>query len=616
MKKHSLIFTLFIIGSSNLFGWYPDYTILATDFKVRQDYLAPTRIRSVELVGLGDHFLNIYSSPLDDVFQNPAYLSFVPDNFVYLDIASEEYEPRYNQFAIPLYGYGIESTAKTGVYIPEPYYWSPYSTAKTTHSKEPVFRGVYFGKIPVLPIRFGISAEYFYNEEEFYRPSWYWRGWYLEDAMGAAYESDLIDPYNDYRLVESGTNIETNSGFRLNGFIAIPLFKWLSLGLGATLHLENTDGTYNDFDHIDDNDWSDEYLRHTDNYRNRAQTFDQNEVRAGILWSPKETIRFGLSAGFTPGNLDRSYAVTDSSNYISIYNQGQPDSSIYRSHGGSDNIKNWNYDGNSIWATFHGDIELSKNLLLRFSAHTEDANADLTEAEEFYQSSYYYRTYWYDYNDTSYRRLSESNSWAKMDRIGRGEFSRKNNRLTIGVDWSISPSIRFVGGVSLNHRNLIQTAEEPFTGEKYAQYYYDNYSWTHYTNKTTTALDDKQFTWKYERNQTTVAVPVGVFVGVTENIEFQIGLTKVMEQVDVDEGYDLVVYQESTTTTIDGVVTTEEDSAYVEGHKFPGDHYFSNKFNLNAGVSIKHKDRFKLTAVITESVLEPRSLKIGAQISW
>jgi len=147
-------------------------------------------------------------------------------------------------------------------------------------------------------------------------------------------------------------------------------------------------------------------------------------------------------------------------------------------------------------------------------------------------------------------------------------------------------------------------------------HYFRNSHWSDYTDKISTALDDKQFTWWYERDQTTLAVPIGVFVGITDNIEFQVGLTKVMEKVDVNESYDLVVYHESSTTIIDGVTTTEEDSAYVEGHKFPGEHYFANKFNLNAGVSIKHKDLFKLTAVITESILEPRSLKIGAQVIW
>lgn len=609
--KHIKLIPILAIVLSQAYGWYPDYTILATDFQIRQDYLAPTRIHSIGLMGLGKNFVNIYNSPLDNVFQNPAYMSYVPDNYVYLDLASEEFEPQFATTTYPRYGYGIETSAKTS-YFPDPYY---HSATESSEGKEPIFRAVYFGKTPILPFRFGITAEYFYNEEDFYRPSWYYGGW-MRDAMGADYSSELIDPYEDYRLVEAGTNTETNSGYRFNGFLALPLFEWLSLGLGATLHLENADGTYRDMDHRDDSDWADEYLRHTDSYRNRTQTFDQDEVRAGLIWSPKKTTRFGLSVGFTPGTLDRSSVVTDSSNYISIYKINQPDSSIYRSHGGSDNTQNWNYDGNSVWATLHGDITLSDGLLLRFSAHAEKAGADLTESENYYKGSYYYSSYWRTYDDTSYRRISESESWATMNRIGRGEFSRNHQRISIGVDWTISPSLRFVGGASLDHQNLKQKAEEPFIGEKYSHRHYEGYDWYNYSDKTNTKLDDKQFTWRNEQNRTSVAIPIGVLVGITDNIEFQIGLTKVMEHVDVDESYDLVVYHESSTTTVDGVVTIEEDSAYVEGHEFPGEHYFANKYHLNAGVSIKHKDRFKLTAVITESILEPRSLKIGAQILW
>jgi len=608
MKKFTFAI-MFTVSCSLLYGWYPDYTILATDFQIRQDYLAPTKIRSVGLMGLGNHFLNIYNHPLDNVFLNPAYLSYGPDNYIYLDLASEEFEPRFNN--VPGIGYdGID------IYSPYPYYWSPYTTTETVQGKEPLFRAVYLGKIPTLPLRFGITAEYFYNEEDFYRPYWYRSEWYTEAAGGAEYSDELIDPYTDYRLVETGTNTETNTGYRLNSFLAIPLFNWLSLGVGTTLHLENSDGTYRDMDRKDDNNYADEYLRYSNSYKNRKQNFDQAEVRAGLIWSPKETVRFGVSAGFTPGSLSRTYVVTDTSNYFSLYNVNQPDSSIYRSFRRSDNIKKWDYDGNSVWASVHADITIRDGFLLRFSVHTEDSKADLDESEDFFGHSYYHRTFLYTANDTSYRYISESDSWATMDRIGRGDFLRKHQQITAGVDWSISPSLRFVGGLSFDYLNQKQEATEPFEGEKFSQRLYNGYSWTSFYDKTTTQLDDKQFAWWYERTQTILAVPIGVFVDVGNNIEIQVGFTKLMKQIDVEEGYDLIVNHESSTTIVDGITITEEDSAYVEGHEFPGDHHFSNKFNFNAGISIKHKDRFKLTAVITESIVEPRSLKIGAQILW
>ncbi len=616
--KTSKSLLVFILLFTTLYSWYPDYTILATDFKLRSDFLSPAQIQSVSLAGLGPYFKNIYHNPLDDVFQNPAYLSYGPDNYLYLDVASEEYQ-QYDEIGVipAYYRYDEIILEKTTVIDPYPYYWSPYSAAKPITVKEPVFRAVYLGKLPVIPLRFGITAEYFYNEEKFYRPYWYWGRWFFGyDALGAAYESDLMDPYQDYRLVESGENTETNTGYRLNGFLAIPLFRWLSLGLGVTYHVENTDGKYHDMDHWDDSDYADEYINHKDNYRNCTQDFNQNEIRAGLIWTPKENAHFGFTAGLTPGKLERTYVVNDTSNYFSAYNLNQQDSSVYRSHRSTEDTKHWTYDGNSMWGTIHGDISLSEGLLLRFSIHAEDAQADLDEKEDLWQSSYYYHTYRSTYNDTIYRRISESDSWVTLDRTGRGEFTRDRQRLSLGVDWTLSPTVRFIGGVCLDRIQISQNASEPFLGEKYSSQHYENNPWSDYTTRITTRIDDKQFSWWYDRSQTNIAVPLGLFIGFNENIEFQVGLTKIMEQVDVIEGYDLIVYHESTTKTVDGVITTDEDSSYVEGHEFPGDHYFVNEFQLNAGVSVKVRDRFKATAVITESILEPRSLKIGAQIIW
>ena len=41
-----------------------------------------------------------------------------------------------------------------------------------------------------------------------------------------------------------------------------------------------------------------------------------------------------------------------------------------------------------------------------------------------------------------------------------------------------------------------------------------------------------------------------------------------------------------------------------------------NEFEFNFGATIKKEDRFGVTSVLTESLFDPRSLKIGAFVSW
>ncbi len=592
MKKYSLIF-LFTVSVSTLFGWYPDYTILATDFKLRDDFLTPTRIHSVGMLGLGRHFVGIYQSPLDDVFQNPAYLGSETDHFIYMDLAGDEYQsPNYTY---PVYGYG------------DPYYWSPYNVLEPSKEKDPIFRIVSFGKTPALPLRFGLSGEVYYNEEEFYRPYWYWGGWY-EDAAGDAYDDEMIDPYEDYTIVESNENTDTNMGVRFNGFLAFPVFPGFTLGVGATIHGEVTEGDYTNYDFRDDSDYTDDYLRFSDNKRSRTQDFQQKEFRAGLVWSPHKSASFGMAAGYVPGSIDRSYSVNDSSRYRTVYYYDAPDSSVYLSSSQTDNEKEWNYDGHSAWITTHGDFTLFNDLTLRFSIHSEQVEADYTGSEQYTKS----RSYYYHYSDRTY----ESESWAVLDRIGRGNITKASHRFSLGADWKISSAVRFLGGFVLEYKNEQQTAEEPFVGEKYAETHYENVSWANFDDKITHSLDDKKYVWDYQKTQTTLAIPVGAFVRLHENFEFQFGLTKELQQLDLEERYDLVVYQDSTTTSVDGSVTVESDSAYVDGHILPGDHRFTNQFCFNAGFSIRYKERFRLTAIISESIVTPRTLKIGAQILW
>lgn len=535
--------SLLLLGSA--YAWYPNYTVMVTDFPIREDYLQPVRLSSIELTGLGSNFQSLFHHPLDDAFMNPAYLSQNSRHYLYIDAARDEFEPRYEPGGIRP-AYIMEMGTQADVIMPYPFYWSPYREPVPDSASEPLLRLVYLGPLfgKSSPLHFGVSAEYYYNQTEFYRPTWYWYGLRYTDAFGAAMGEDLQDPYEDVRLAETGENVETNQGFRVNGMLSWSLFQRLHLGIGYSIHMETTDGTYQDWDIRNDNNYADDYRSYRNNQRDRIQDFVQQEVRAGLLLSAKKGTKLGVTAGVIPGTLERTYTVNDSSHYYSLYHYSSGDSSRYLNERGMQNEKEWAYDGHTLWGSVHGDIPLgtSRDMVLRFELRGSRTNADLDETESLYQQSTYEQKYWID--DDQHYRHSESLSWATLERTGSGELTRENIRGTIGVDWKMSPTVRFIGGLTVNSRQQSQWANEPFEGEKYADYYYENYNYPEYSSRKIEESDDKTYAWHQDRTNLILALPFGVFIQVAEVFEIQLGLTKVMNQMDIEEGYHLNVHNE------------------------------------------------------------------------
>ena len=581
---------------------------MVTDYVLPRDYLAPARIQSIGLQTLGLQFNGIYSHPLDNAFQNPAYLGLQEDNYLYLDVAGEENE--YSEDDIfPIYG---------GAYMDystiNPYYWSPYRSMSPPEVDEPIARLVYLGKpAKFLPLRLGAALEYFYNREQFYQPYWYGWGWKNMDALGAAYDETIADPYDDYRVVESGENLQDEQGYRINTFISMPVLPFLTLGARLTFQNKQIDGDYSDLDIRDDNYWADEYLNYYDVVKTRDQEFSQNDLALGALLQFGTRVRLGATVGYATGDIDRRLVETDSSKHFSRY-YSNPDTSkinLYNSTGAYVSNKQWLYDGHSRYGELHGDIELNPDIILRWSTYYESRQADLTESEVMWRHSENTSHYWSS-RDNVYHDY-ESISRAALDRSGTGKYEYQNWRFRIGANWQMSTAIRFVGGIVIDRQTDSKAATEPFTGEKYS--YYSNNWYDDYATETT-RLDDKQFSWWREETHMNLAIPTGVVVELGEALELSLGLTKLINNVDISEGYDLVVYNEKTVKTIDGTTITTSDSAYVDGHTFPGIHTFIDEYRMNGGISFKYKDSFKITAALAESILEPRSFKIGAEFRW
>ncbi len=607
LKNPSLLMLVLVTGT---YAWYPDYSVMATDYVLPRDYLAPSRIQSIGLQALGSQFQRLYEHPLDNAFQNPAYLGLQKTNYLYLDVAGDE-AINYEDEIMPGYG-GSFMDLEYAMDIP--YYWSPYRAMESPKQDQPIVRLIYLGRpIKPLPVHLGTTLEYFYDREQFYQPYWYGWGWQSRDAVGAAFDENLADPYEDYRIVESGENLQDERGFRINTFAAMPILPFLTLGARLAVQNKKIDGNYSDLDIQDDNYWADEYLSYYDVVKTRDQNFKQQDIALGALLQIGTKIQLGATVGFVSGDIDRKLNEQDTSKYYSRY-YNNPDTNkvnIYNNHGAYSSTKQWNYDGNTNYGELHSDVVINPDVTLRWSAYFEKRSADLAELENMWRRSHHYSHYWYNW-DSVYHDY-ENSSRASLDRTGNGKYTFDRWRLSIGGNWQMSPTIRFSGGLVYDHQLDSKNATEPFIGSKYS--YYSN-DWSYNYSSETTEYDDKQFSWQRKETYVTLALPTGVVVELGEALELSLGLAKLIRSTDITEGYDLVVFTEETIKRVDGTVITDSDSAYVDGHKFPGVHTFIDEYRMNAGISFKYKDSFKITAALAESILEPRSFKIGAEFRW
>jgi len=590
-------------------AWYPDYSVMATDYVLPRDFLAPARIQSIGLQALGPQFLKIYNHPVDNAFQNPAYLGQQEKNYFYLDVAGDKMD-YYENGIYPVYG-GTYPYLDYGMGSPN--YWSPYRALEAPEEDQPIARVIYLGRpLKILPLRLGATLEYFYGREQFYQPYWYGWGWRNMDAVGATYNESLVDPYDDYRIVESGENLQDERGYRINTFVAMPILPFLTLGARLAVQDKNIDGNYSDLNIQDDNYWADEYLSYYDVVKTRDQSFKQQDIALGALLQLGSGIQLGVTAGYVTGDIDRKLVESDTSRYFSRY-YNNPDTNkvnIYNNNGAYASTKQWIYDGSTRYGELHGDIAVNPDITLRWSAYYEKRSAELEELENMWRRSYHFSHYWSHWDSVyhDYENISETN----LDRTGSGEYRFENWRFSIGANWQMSPAICFSGGLVYDSQLDSKDATEPFTGSKYS---YSN-DWSYDYSSEITQNDDKQFSWQREETYVTLALPTGVVVELGEALELSLGLTKLIRSTDVTESYDLIVFSEETIKIIDGIMITDSDSAYVDGHKFPGIHTFIDEYRMNAGISFKYKDSFKITAALAESIFEPRSFKIGAEFRW
>lgn len=608
MKTITKISIIVLICISGLFAWYPEYTVMASDFVVGKNFLAPVNYHSMTVYSLGEGFRDLHRSPLDDISRNPsAGIQIDSRHFFHLDLGGQSMAEQIDaSYPEPYYDYGY--------YYP----WSNYRESETQGEYDPLFRLVYLGHpIPAWKsTRLGVSFDWMYELSEFYQPIYFW-GYGARDAMGNDFAEADVDPYDDYRLKQAGDDENANEGYNLSFFVSQPLGSLIDLGVRYTVSNETVDGILYDFNLYDKSEWADDYLSRWESEKIREQKFSSQDLMAGLTYKPSEKSEIGISAGLLSGSLDRVFNESDTSNYYSMQLDPYPeytldDSSYYRRTSDLRSKKNWKYDGRTVYGGVQYYTRGGQGVNLRVVLYGENRSADLTEAETLFQT-YNYESKYYAYWDSTVSRYS-SNSLATMVRSGIGEFTQNLYRASIGVEWDVSPTFNFLGGLYVVNRQRTQTATEPFEGEKSTEWsrsgYWNPGTWG------SRQQDLKEFSWERTEDEFTVILPVGIDFSFAQMFKLRSGFSKTFRKREVKERYDVIVSRYWRETENNGTVTVDLDENYVDGHRFPDEKSFDDGYIFNAGLSFSYSNIFSASLIYTTAFENDRTLKLGGQLSW
>jgi len=612
MKKISLLLGTLTLSLTLTNAWYPQYTVMASDFVLGQYFMAPISFHSMGLYALGEEFQYLSSASLDRLSINPAAGLGGTYNMLQLEFGGQElfkdgFDLSNGTIAVPDYVYSP--------YLPE----SQYRQTEEQEDYEPTFRLIYLGQ-PLKNAkhtRLGVAFDWIYGISEFYQPYDQW-GIYDRNAVGTAYDSEVVDPYQDYRLREAGDDQNVNQGYHLSLFLAQAVTANTALGIRISRVNESVNGDLNDYTFNDHSDYAADYFSLYDSRKERKQSYTNTDIMLGLNSHLSNGTEVGLSGGVLSGNLDRLFNESDSSSYYSFYGDRYPDltlddSTFYSSGSQRSSERNWEYAGRTIYLGLQYQTPAKAGRQYRFVLYGENRRSDLTESEALDQRSTHASQY-FSLDDTSLTNY-HSNSFALVARTGTGDLRQQVLRASGGVDWELSPNFRFLGGCYLQYTDRAFTSAEPFSGEKYATTdrtgdHYPNYSIIQHQ------IDDQEFAWQRSEQSSTVGIPVGLQISWSPFFQFQTGLTKIFRQSTITEGYDVVVQRHYNSTERDGSITASDENNYVDGYAFPDNKTFDNGFNFNAGLVFRQQDRFSVSVVFSNAFSTGYAIKLGGQLNW
>ena len=401
-KKIIFLLLIFISISFGQYGYWGQY-LLEKGYDENNNFLMPHRTLTMQMEGIGEEMIGLFSDTLANMSFNPALLAKINRSSFYIDFANQKpIEPTYSYF-YPCFDYSANSS-----------FSPPYYQRINKQEISPLLRSIAVYQPKSLPLTFGLSYElinYTGHYFENYSTSSYRYGF---DAFG---ETMADGAYQSPEIRQAGDDTKSKIAHMVDFYTAWELSSFFSSGLKLSYYSDKIDGDYRNFNRHDA-DINNTYENYYDNDESRSNKINQYEITTGINYHNNET-SIGLSGGWITGSDKQYREKTDSSYYF--FNH---ENNFNRNDNSTKHSESWNHTGNTGFLSLNGSQKIDQFYLLYRLEYlkniTEIKNNRIALDTSNYEYSHYYSEYYY----------SNSFSGNSEVRIGNGELNQ--TKKTIG----------------------------------------------------------------------------------------------------------------------------------------------------------------------------------------
>ena len=525
-----LCFMFFSFSFANAQYW-SDY-VLEKGFNSRDYFLQPHRIISLQTKNIDPGLLGIRPDSLSEISYQPARLSFLKGNKLYMDLKGSE-----DQFLVmPNYIYPMYSYDNA-------YFLPPYMARYVERKLQPMLSIVYLGNISekLLPgFKYGLSYELIHHQGSYYEylPIWYYGAY---DAFGMRAETNKDFPELPVDVKRDGLDEKSETSHFMDAYLSFSLGKYLSLGAKFSRTQTELSGDYLRLNNYDDPGSQNQYLSRYLNERSNEASLTQNEYSAGLIFKPTPNREIGVWAGLIEGDHTQNVFELDSS----FYSWGDPTSQEHFSRSSSQHLTNsdWLHKGTTRFAGLHGTLPMQRDISFKFRFEYSKSDQDLENGNAMSDTSHHHYRYRY-YQDNQLYNYIYSSKFSD-NRIGDGEKKNekkiaaiglvvplyKNSQLSVGLfgEKNTSDLIIYEDTEVIRFRN--QETETPYQ-----------------TPEMITKIEDKTVRFTKGNNITRIALPVAMDFYIGYGFTAHLGAVKQFYKFETDEVVDIWYRSDSTFT--------------------------------------------------------------------
>jgi hypothetical protein len=539
MRRHiiALLLTAAVGAPSN--AQYFDNQVLEKGFERTDFFFTPSYLNPYGLEGFGPVVSGLVIDPLLDIQLSPslARTDSTRGTSIYLDFRSTREQSDYQDYPIFLEG------DYRGIGLP--YYSAPsYRPAEPVLSAAVFFRPSQKLAGLVVGATYRVLAD---NQSYYAVPQNIYRSSPGLDFSGEAVGNGSVPIIDVY----GGSDRMNQVGHFPSLFAAYQITPEWRAGVRAAFARFDRDGesgsSYNQQPFENSN------TSVSSQFQGRSQSYRHLDLSIGIDGLLSSSTAAGGSVGRLTGDADQ---VRESTNrYISRYGSATGaiigDGSDYRSGGFSD--AGWTQTGGSVYGTLfvRRQMDQSKVITIAYRGSREGVDLDSWSsiADSSFSSSFSRNTdYSYDYEYRS--RLGD-------ERMGTGRRTGTSHRLSLGLNWTMTPSSRLTFGlVGLQQVRDTETVDDV---ESRRYRFVDN-TWPQGSEFVEQDLSEvKALTWTFSSRQSSLRVPIMLWQRLSDHFELLLGVSREMEDSRFSE--QTVALIEERIDVRNGVRTEKGDFA-------------------------------------------------------